>query len=127
MWDTILVILIHMFMVVWSYMEPVTGTTPGTERYIIHARLHGDLEYTGIPGPDGDFHLDSVMVGSVGVFILTAVGGGHVAIAMVIVMGIATDTDVEHGPAIELVIGQAREAAHEMYTVTGLRVLEPVM
>ena len=83
--------------------------------------------YTGIPGPAGDFPLVLGTVGSVGVFILTAVGGGHVDIATVIVMVIAMDTGAVPGPVTELVIGQAREAAHEMYTVTVLRVLEPVM
>ena len=51
------------------------------------------------------------MVGLVGVFILTAVGGGHVDIATVIVMVIAMDTGAVPGPVTELVIGQAREAA----------------
>ena len=49
------------------------------------------------------------------------------AIAMVIVMVIAMDTGAVHGPVTEPVIGRAREAPHVMYTVTSLRVLEPVM
>jgi len=108
-------------------MEPVTGTTPGTERYIIHARLPGDLVYTGIPGPVGDFLLDSDMVGLDGDFILTVVGGVPVDIAMGIVMDIVEVTDTVPGLGTEPDIGRGREAPHEMYTVTGLQVLEPVM
>jgi hypothetical protein len=67
------------------------------------------------------------MVGSVGVFILTAVGGGPVDIATVIVMVIAMDTDAVPGPATEQDIGRVSEIPLEMYTVTGLPVFKREM
>lgn len=100
-------------------MEPVIIIIPGTEFITIHVRLPGDMVYTGIRGPAGDFLLVSAMVGSVGDFILTEVGGGHVAITTVIVM----DTDMVPGPVTEPDIGRAREMPLKMYTVKGLQVL----
>ena len=55
------------------------------------------------------------------------VGGGPVAIAMVIVMAITADTDMVPGPVTEPDIGRVSEVLHAMYTETGLPELEQEM
>ena len=127
MWDIILVTHIHMFMVVWLYMEPAIITTPGIDLIIIHARLPGDLGCTGIPGQVGDFLLDSDLVGSVGVFILIVVGGVPVDIVTDIVMAIVADTVEVPGQVTGPVIGRASEMLQAMFTVTDLPVLKREM
>ena len=127
MLDTIRDIPIPMFMVVLSFMVPVTITIPGTGIIIIHDRLPGDLVSTGIHGQDGDFRMVSAMVGSVGVFTPTGAGGGRVVIVMDIDTAIIAVTGMVPGPVTEPVTGRAREVPHAMYTETGLPELEQEM
>ena len=85
-----------MSMAVLSSMVQDIGIDHGIATIIIRALSRGDLVYIIIPGPVGDFPLDSGTVGLVGDFIRTdMVGGGLDDIEPATGMGIAMAIDVD--------------------------------
>ena len=66
MWDTCLVIIIPMFMAVWSCTALDIITVRGMEPIIIRGLSPGDMGYTIIRISDGVSHLAYIMVGLVG-------------------------------------------------------------
>ncbi len=108
-------------------MVLVTIIIPGTGIIIIHGRLPGDLVSTGIPGQDGDFRLDLVMVGSVGGSTPIGDGGGRVVIVMDIGTAIIAVTGMVPGPVTEQATGQGNEMHPAMSIATEIQVLNTLL
>ena len=109
MWVTCPDILIPMFTVVWWFMERGTITIHGMGDIIIPVLLPGDMEYIIIHIPVGDFLLELVMVGSVGVSILTE---GLTGVRADTTEGIDMDIIEVTGMVPEVDIGQGIEQAN---------------
>ena len=100
-------------------MERGIITSHGMAAIITRGLSHGGMEYIIIHIPVGVSHLEFLMVGSVGVSILTE---GDIGEREDITEGIDTDTIAATGMELEVDIGQAIEQASviqtEMYITT---------
>ena len=113
MWVTCPDILIPMFTVVWWFMELGTIIIHGMGDIIIPAQSPGDTEYIIIHIPAGVSHLELVMVGSVGVSILTE---GLIGVLADTIEGIDMDIIEATGMVPEEGIGQGIEQANAIQT-----------